>query len=130
MSVAIGTAGTNYVTTSDRRLKENITPTHFGLADLMKVQTVDYNFIADADKTVQTGFIAQDLDTVFPDAVSVGGDDAKTNPWSVDYGRLTPLLVKSIQDLKAENDALKADNEAIKAQNAAILKRLDALEAK
>ena len=129
-SVAIGTAGTNYVTTSDRRLKENITPTHFGLADLMKVQTVDYNFIADADKTVQTGFIAQDLDTVFPDAVTVGGDDAKTKPWSVDYGRLTPLLVKSIQDLKAENDALKADNEAIKAQNAAILKRLDALEAK
>ena len=121
---------TSYVTTSDRRLKENITPTHFGLADLMKVQTVDYNFITDEAKTVQTGFIAQDLDTVFPDAVTVGGDDAKTNPWSVDYGRLTPLLVKSIQDLKAENDALKADNEAIKAQNAAILKRLDALEAK
>lgn len=129
-SVAIGASTTNYITTSDRRLKENITPTRFGLADLMKVQPVDYNFIADAAKTVQTGFIAQDLDTVFPDAVTVGGDDANTNPWSVDYGRLTPLLVKSIQDLKAENDALKADNEAIKAQNAAILKRLEALEAK
>ncbi|MEI6656312.1 MAG: hypothetical protein WCP45_16235, partial [Verrucomicrobiota bacterium] len=63
------------------------------------------------------------LDAVFPDAVTEGGDDAKTKPWSVDYGRVTPLLVQSIQDLKAENDALKA-------QNTAILKRLDALEAK
>ena len=112
-----------YNTSSDRRLKENITPTHFGLADLMKLQAVDYNFIADAAKTPQTGFIAQDLDAVFPDAVTEGGDDATTKPWSVDYGRVTPLLVKSIQDLKAENDALKA-------QNAAILQRLAALEAK
>ena len=112
-----------YNTTSDRRLKENITPTHFGLADLMKLQAVDYNFIADPAKTPQTGFIAQDLDAVFPDAVTEGGDDATTKPWSVDYGRVTPLLVKSIQDLKAENDTLKA-------QNAAILQRLAALEAK
>ena len=113
----------SYNTSSDRRLKENITPTHFGLADLMKLQAVDYNFIADPAKTPQTGFIAQDLDAVFPDAVTEGGDDATTKPWSVDYGRVTPLLVKSIQDLKAENDALKA-------QNAAILQRLAALEAK
>ena len=124
------TTATTYVTSSDRRLKENITPTRLGLADLMKLQPVDYNFIADAAKTVQTGFIAQDLNTVFPDAVTEGGDDATTKPWSVDYGRVTPLLVKFIQDLKAENDALKADNVAIKSQNAAILQRLEALEAK
>ena len=120
----------SYNTSSDRRLKENITPTHFGLADLMKLQAVDYNFIADASKTPQTGFIAQDLDAVFPDAVTEGGDDAKTKPWSVDYGRVTPLLVKSIQDLKAENDALKAANDVLQAQNADILQRLAAIEAK
>ena len=135
-AVAIGSISQNaaftvsYNTSSDRRLKENITPTHFGLADLMKLQAVDYNFIADAAKTPQTGFIAQDLDTVFPDAVTVGGDDAKTKPWAVDYGRVTPLLVKSIQDLKAENDALKAANDVLQAQNADILQRLAAIEAK
>ena len=59
-----------------------------------------------------------------------GGDDAKTKPWSVDYGRVTPLLVKSIQDLKAENDALKAANDVLQAQNADILQRLAAIEAK
>ncbi|MEI6786721.1 MAG: tail fiber domain-containing protein, partial [Verrucomicrobiota bacterium] len=135
-AAAIGSISQNaaftvsYNTSSDRRLKENITPTHFGLADLMKLQAVDYNFIADASKTPQTGFIAQDLDAVFPDAVTEGGDDAKTKPWSVDYGRVTPLLVKSIQDLKAENDALKAANDVLQAQNADILQRLAAIEAK
>jgi hypothetical protein len=114
--VSTTAAATTYLTTSDRRLKENVSPTHFGLADLMKVQPVDYNFIADAAKTVQTGFIAQDLGAVFPDAVTEGGDDANTKPWSVDYGRLTPLLVKSIQDLKAENDTLKAGLAALKAE--------------
>ena len=139
--VATTAGGTAYLTSSDRRLKENITPTHFGLADLMKVQPVDYNFIADAAKTVQTGFIAQDLDTVFPDAVTAGGDDAKINPWSVDYGRVTPLLVKAVQDLKVESDsatqalikrcvALETENAALKAQQTEILKRLAALEAK
>jgi len=118
------TAGvTSYNTTSDRRLKENIAPTRFGLTDLMNIEIVDYNFISDAAKTVKTGVIAQDLQPVYPDAVTVGGDDAQAQPWSVDYGKLTPLLVKSVQELKAENDALKA-------QNAAILQRLVALEAK
>ena len=138
-------------TPSDRRLKENITPTRFGLAELMKLQAVDYNFIADAAKAVQTGFIAQDVNAVFPDAVTVGGDDPGTRPWSVNYGRVTPLLVSAIQELKAENDVLRADNDALrtdndalKAQQAAmqtqqaamqtqqaeILKRLAALEGK
>ena len=47
------------------------------------------------------GFIAQDLYKVYPEAVTVGGDDAKKSPWSVDYGRLSPLLVKAVQELKS-----------------------------
>src|SRR5262249_47736850 len=36
-------------------------------------------------------------------AVSVGGENPKERPWMVDYGRVTPLLVKAIQDLDAIN---------------------------
>jgi hypothetical protein len=105
--ISSNTSTTYYNATSDRRLKENITPTHFSLADLMNVQIVDYSFLSDATKTVQTGVIAQDLQLVYPGAVTEGSDDVNTKPWSVDYGKLTPLLVKAVQDLKTENDALK-----------------------
>ena len=40
--------------------------------------------------------------------MTVGGENPKTHPWQVDYGKLTPLLVKSVQDLQSENDQLKA----------------------
>lgn len=87
-----------YFTSSDVRLKENIRPTRFSLNDLMKINVADYNFISDGDKSLSTGFIAQELYDIYPEVVTVGGEDAKTNPWSVDYGKITPLLVKAIQD--------------------------------
>ncbi|HTA26147.1 MAG TPA: tail fiber domain-containing protein [Bacteroidia bacterium] len=96
--VQSSSTGVAYQTTSDERLKENIKPTSFGLKDLLKIEVRDYTYIGDNEKTQQTGYLAQQLYTVFPNAVHVGGDDAKKDPWMVDYGRMTPLLVKSIQD--------------------------------
>jgi hypothetical protein len=124
-----GTTAVLFNTTSDRRLKENIAPTARGLDALLKIQADDFNFIADKDKTRVQGFIAQDIFKIYPEAVSVGGDDPTTKPWSVDYGRLTPLLVKSIQELKADNDNLRVANDNEAAQIKALTARLDALEA-
>ena len=98
-----------YNTTSDARLKENVKTTRYGIADLMKIAVKDYNYIVDK-KTSQTGFIAQELHKIYPEAVSVGGNDAKTNPWGVDYAKITPLLVKAIQDQQAEIEKLKSQN--------------------
>jgi hypothetical protein len=101
-----GLAAVSYNTTSDIRLKENIRPTAFGIADLMKVDVRDYNYKTDKSLP-QTGFIAQQLYTVYPTAVTPGGADEKTNPWMVDYSKVTPLLVKAIQDQQAEITDLK-----------------------
>jgi hypothetical protein len=112
---------------SDVRLKENIKETHFSIEDLIKLKVVDYNFKSDKSKTLTTGFIAQDLHKVFPDAVSVGGADEKVNPWTVDYGKVTPLLVKAIQDQQKEIELLKsqlADLNTLKAEVASIKEML------
>ena len=98
-------------TGSDRRLKNNIVNTHFGINDLMKIQVRDYMYKADASKTQVTGFIAQELYEIFPNAVT---KPAKAEDmWSLDYGKVTPLLVKAIQDQQSEIEALKAQNAAL-----------------
>ena len=103
-----------YNTSSDRRIKENILDTASGLDLLAQVRVRDYNYIADPEKQTQQGFIAQELYSVYPQAVTVGGEDPKTQPWQVDYGKLTPLLVKSVQDLRQVCDAKDAEIAALK----------------
>jgi hypothetical protein len=106
-----------YNTTSDIRLKANIKATRFGIDDVMKIDVKDYNYKADKDKTAQTGFIAQQLHTVFPNAVTKGGDDVTQNPWAVDYGKVTPLLTKAIQDQQKVIETLEAKVKALETQN-------------
>ena len=111
----------SYNTSSDRRLKNNIVNTHFGINDLMKIQVRDYVYKADAGKTLTTGFIAQELYDIFPNAVS---KPAKAEDmWSVDYGKVTPLLVKAIQEQQA---IIQKQQTAIEAQQKQIneLKRM------
>ncbi|MEO7461924.1 MAG: tail fiber domain-containing protein [Ferruginibacter sp.] len=123
---SISTTGitTAFNTTSDIRLKENIIPTKSGIITLMEINVKDYNYKADINKQLQTGFLAQELYKIFPQAVTPGGEDAKTNPWTIDYSKLTPLLVKSIQEQQNEMDALKKENAEMKKQIIEILKRL------
>lgn len=116
-------SGTSYGTTSDRRLKENISDTEGALDKVLRIPVHDFSFKADPAHTLQTGFIAQELKQVFPEAVMTNGDDGEAalpdgaTAWNVDYGRVTPLLVKAVQELKAANDNLVEANEALKAAN-------------
>lgn len=112
--IATGASGIAYNTTSDIRLKENIRTTRYGIDDVMKIQVRDYNYKKDKNSP-QTGFIAQQLYTVFPNAVTVGGED-ESKPWMVDYSKITPLLTKAIQDMQVEIDALKTENAVLKAE--------------
>ncbi|MBN1115593.1 MAG: tail fiber domain-containing protein [Bacteroidales bacterium] len=100
-----------YTTTSDIRLKENLTPTSYGLEKLLEIKVYDFNFI-NSDK-LETGFAAQELFSVFPGAVSIGGENPITDPWGVDYGKLTPLITKSVQELNAKVDSLEMQNQEL-----------------
>jgi hypothetical protein len=117
-ATVIGSISQNAATTvaynlsSDRRIKDNIASTTFGLADVLKINVDDFSFISDPNKKKMTGFIAQELNAVFPGAVTTNGDNgtdtlvATSTPWMVDYSKLTPLLVKGEQDLNANLDSL------------------------
>lgn len=125
-----------YATTSDERLKTDITPTAYGLSDLMAIDVRDYYFKDDSTHP-QTGFIAQQLAEHYPAAVTVGGADPKTDPWQVDYSKLTPLLVKSVQELKgtvgAQEQQLQSQQsemERLRSEVTSMQSRLEEIEAK
>ncbi len=119
----------NYNTTSDIRLKDNLIKTNHGLNTILNVKVYDYNY--KGSELPQTGFSAQQLYTVFPPAVSVGGENPKTDPWSIDYSKLTPVLTQAIQDLNDKVTDLEKENEALKKkvkELEALAKRIEKIE--
>ena len=106
-----GTHG-NYHTSSDLRAKENIVNSTVGLDAVMQMRPVKFNFIADRGVGTNTrvGFIAQEVEALIPEAVFTADtpNDPIPNIKSIEDPQLIPVLVKAIQELKAEIDALKA----------------------
>jgi len=105
-------ANSSYGSISDLKLKENIVDATPKLADLMQVKVRNYNLIGSTTK--QIGVVAQELESVFPAMVDESpdrdakGNDLGTTTKSVKYSVFVPMLIKAIQELKAELDTLKA----------------------
>ncbi len=123
-------AGAFFNSTSDARLKENIHPTQFGLDNLMKILVADYNYKSDTKKNLQTGFIAQDLYKLYPQAVQTGGENEKANPWMIDYSKITPLLVRSIQQQQQIMETQKNEIDILKTQVAELIEAVKTLKNK
>jgi hypothetical protein len=105
-----GTTAVAYNTSSDYRLKENVTADWDATTRLKQLNPVRFNFIADADTTVD-GFLAHEVQSVVPEAISGTHNevDADGNPvyQGIDQSKLVPLLVKTIQELEARIVALE-----------------------
>jgi hypothetical protein len=119
---AITRTGTNavlYGTTSDERLKDAITESKRGLDALMAIKVSDYTM----GETASQGLLAQDVAKVYPEAVHEGGKDPNLEPWMIDYGRLSPLLIKGIQQQQEMIAALQAKVAALESGAAGTLMR-------
>ncbi len=119
-------------TYSDRRLKDNFKPIAYGLKDVLSLQPLSYmkhsSEFADGklvlgDAINDFGFIAQDLYKVIPQAAKKP-ENEDAGLWSVDYAKLTPILVKAVQELQQQINELKEENAAIKATNAQLAKAI------
>jgi hypothetical protein len=104
-SISVTSSGTTYTTTSDRRLKDNIEPIVDATDKLMSMKPVTHTWIADPEAPSVHGFIAQEMQEIVPEAVS--GEDGGEEMMSMDYGRITPVLVAALQEATNEIKALK-----------------------
>ncbi len=114
--------GSTWIVSSDLRLKNLNGNYTKGLDEIIALQPVSFSYKAGNSRGLpseveQVGFVAQEVQKVFPEAVNEGEDgllDFNMHPVNV-------ALVNAIKELKAENDRLKDENEKTNA-------RLDKIE--
>jgi hypothetical protein len=97
-SIVVGASSTTYNTSSDQRLKENIVDAPSASDDIDAIQVRSFDWKADGSHQ-KYGMVAQELNTVAPEAVSAPEDPEEM--MGVDYSKLVPMLVKEIQSLRA-----------------------------
>jgi hypothetical protein len=112
----VGTTGGQPVgsQTSDERLKQDITPTKYGLNEILMLRPIDFTMHGKH----KVGFGAQTTRPIIPEAVfdtSEPVEGYSETKLAMDYSTITPILVKAVQELKAELDAAKAEIQALKA---------------
>jgi hypothetical protein len=140
-SISLTTNSTAYITSSDPRLKENITPIQGASDIVMALNPVTYTFKADG--SWMDGFLTTEVQTLLPSAVVGEPDAMKDEDYEVspavlddegevvteavtgtrsvpdyqgmDYSRLTPILTASLQDALRKIDALTARIETLEA---------------
>jgi hypothetical protein len=82
------------------RVKENIVEARDYTEDLMKLRVVKYSLKKDQEQeATKLGFIAQEVEAVFPNMVETTETDEIKDLKSIKISVLIPMLVKTIQQL-------------------------------
>ncbi len=112
-----------YVETSDKNLKENITPLEDGvLQKVNNINTVLYNYKNDKNKVKTIGVIAQELKSLFPEFVF---QDEGSEYMGVNYAGLSVVTIKALQEQQSEIEELKAKNKELEKKIDQILQKIE-----
>jgi hypothetical protein len=118
-SISYNASSVSYNTTSDYRLKNNISDVLNAIDRVKQLKPIRFNFISEPNKTVD-GFLAHEVQEVVPEAI-VGEKDAvetyidddgneQTRPFyqGIDQSKLVPLLTAGLQEAIAKIETLEA----------------------
>ncbi len=114
-SISTNSSSVSYGTGSDYRLKEDLKDFN-GLDKISKIKIYDFKFKKEGDR--MHGVLAHELQEVVPYAVNgkKDGVDEKGNIkiQNVDYSKLTPILIKAIQEQQMQIKELQKEIEILK----------------
>ncbi len=122
ISTTAVSVATSVACSSDRRFKKNISPLQNSLEKVLNLQGVNYDWKIDEfpdkhfNEGQQLGFIAQEIEEVLPLVVQTDKEGYK----SVDYSRLTPVLVEAIKEQQTIIDAQQAEINSLQSQVASL----------
>lgn len=111
-SIQTSGSSTSFNTSSDYRLKTNVTPITGAIARVKNLAPVRFNWLSDLTAPAVDGFIAHEVSAVVPEAITGVKDevypDGRIMPQGIDQAKLVPLLVAALQEAIARIEALEA----------------------
>lgn len=114
-----------YVSVSDRRVKSNVEKMPDILDKIKILSPKSYQFKNDKRKTAHLGFLAQDVEGIFPELVEY---NKNTDKYLMNYSGFGVIAIKGIQELDAENLKLKSEIHVLKSKNEDLENRMNKLE--
>jgi len=127
LNIGIGTICSYSTITncSDIRLKTDISPIQGSLTRIQALNGVNYHWKKHPETSLQTGFIAQEVQKIFPELVETDQEGFL----SVNYTGLIPHLLEAIKELQEKNEAQSSTTQSLKLKNEQLEARLSAIEA-
>jgi hypothetical protein len=107
-SISMSGSSTSYNTSSDYRLKENVVEIENATARLKQLQPKRFNFIADADTTVD-GFLAHEVSSIVPEAISGTHNETETKE-KVVVSSNGQVIAENIEQADWENGKIADEN--------------------
>ena len=109
--IRTSTTATQFLTSSDYRLKENVTSITDGIVRVKQLKPYRFNFIADSSTTLD-GFLAHETQTVVPESVSGTKDEKQSDgvtikAQGIDQAKLVPLLTAALQEAITKIESLE-----------------------
>ncbi len=115
-------------------MKKNINALPYGIAQVMAMQPVSWEWKDERLPGVSLGFLAQDMESIIPEVVvkpteadyksaeeaKENGREAGTPTMGMKYAELIPVLTKAIQEQQAQIEALRAELDALRDENASL----------
>jgi len=98
----------SFVQVSDLKTKKDVADTPSQLGNIIKLRVVNYQRKNDVTNHEHIGFIAQEVQEVYPHLISMSNEGTEKERMMMYKIGMIPMAVKAIQELKAENDTLKA----------------------
>ena len=116
--ITVGVGYVSYGSGSDYRLKENVAPLTDAITRIKQLEPKRFNFIQDTTDTLRDGFLAHEVSSIVPEAITGTKDevDSDNNPvyQQIDQAKLVPLLTASIQELITKVETLEQENIALR----------------
>jgi hypothetical protein len=127
---SIPITATAFNVASSKHYKKNISELKYGLADILQIEPVTYQYSSDKSNLYTVGYIAEQVSEVIPEVITYNDESSRIvskeqgKPVSMDYSKMNAVLVNAVKEQQVEIDALEKENSILDQQLTKLEKRL------